>query len=165
LSQGTSPSGSYDEGSRSTLSNFPKAATRTRRKRNSDSEDEDYVAIEEEVSSKKKVVKKEFGTVASCRWETTPVGSLGSLLRLAGVGLCEDRVWQSAHKSFTQVRAAGTRKTLILLVCVLRCCCVLELAAVALVRSRVPEKPSRFEHWGAREGFRKNSLRSRGRTR
>ena len=41
LSQGTSPFGSYDEGSRSTPSNFPKAATRQRKKRTSDSEDED----------------------------------------------------------------------------------------------------------------------------
>ena len=56
LSEGTSPSSSYDEGSRSTPGNLPKAATRTRRKRNSDSEDEDYVAAEEEVSSKKKVL-------------------------------------------------------------------------------------------------------------
>ena len=62
LSEGTSPSSSYDEGSRSTPSNFPKAATRTRKKRTSDSEDEDYVATEEEVSSKKKVLKKEYGT-------------------------------------------------------------------------------------------------------
>nr|XP_020198993.1 uncharacterized protein LOC109784802 [Aegilops tauschii subsp. strangulata] len=67
LSEGTSPCGSYDEGSRSTPSNLPKATTRTRRKRNSDSEDEDYVALEEEVSSKKKVVKKEFGTTASTK--------------------------------------------------------------------------------------------------
>ena len=67
LSEGTSPSGSYDEGSRSTPSNLPKAATRHRRKRNSDSEDEDYVAAEEKASSKKKVVKKEFGTVASTK--------------------------------------------------------------------------------------------------
>nr|XP_020173600.1 nucleolin-like [Aegilops tauschii subsp. strangulata] len=59
LSEGTSPSGSYDEGSRSTPSNFPKAATRQRKKRNSDSEDEDFV-IEEEVTSKKKVLKKEY---------------------------------------------------------------------------------------------------------
>ena len=59
LSEGTSPSGRYDEGSRSTPSNLPKAAARTRRKRNSDSEDEDYVAVEEEVTSKK-VLKKEY---------------------------------------------------------------------------------------------------------
>ncbi|XP_020155962.1 uncharacterized protein [Aegilops tauschii subsp. strangulata] len=65
LSDGTTPSGSYDEGNRSTPSNLPKAATRHGRKRNYDSEDEDYVAAEEEVNSKKKVVKKEFGTVAS----------------------------------------------------------------------------------------------------
>ena len=37
LSEGTSLSSSYDEGSRSTPSNLPKAATRTRRKRNSES--------------------------------------------------------------------------------------------------------------------------------
>ena len=68
LSEGTSPSDSYDEGSRSTPSILPKAATRQRRKKNSDSEDEDYVAAEEEVSmQKKKVVKKEFGTTASTK--------------------------------------------------------------------------------------------------
>ena len=50
LSEGISPSGDYDEGSRSTPSNLPIAATRQRRKRNFDSEDEDYVAAEEEVS-------------------------------------------------------------------------------------------------------------------
>ena len=53
-----SPSGSYDEGSRSTPSNLPKAATRHRRKRNSDSEDEDYVAVEQEVGSKKRLSRK-----------------------------------------------------------------------------------------------------------
>ena len=37
---------------------MPKAATRSRKKRTSESEDEDYVAIEEEVRSKKKVLKK-----------------------------------------------------------------------------------------------------------
>ena len=37
------------------------------RKTNSDSEDEDYVAVEEEVSSKKKVAKKEFVTAASTK--------------------------------------------------------------------------------------------------
>lgn len=65
LSEGTSPSSSYDEGSRSTPSNLPKAATRTRKRRNSDSEDEDYVAAEEEVSSKKKVLKKEYAAAAT----------------------------------------------------------------------------------------------------
>ena len=68
LSEGTSPSRSYDEGSRSTPSNLPKAATRSRKKKTSDSEDEDYVAVEEEVSSKKKVLKKEYGSAAT----TTP---------------------------------------------------------------------------------------------
>ena len=67
LSEGTSPSSSYDEGSRSTPSNLPKAATRTRKKRTSDSEDEDYVAVEDEAASKKKVAKKEFGTTTSTK--------------------------------------------------------------------------------------------------
>ena len=57
LSEGTSPSSSYDEGIRSTPSNLPKAATRTRKKRTSDSEDEDYVAVEDEATSKEKVLK------------------------------------------------------------------------------------------------------------
>ena len=43
MSEGTSPSSSYDEGSRSTPSNLPKAATRTRKKRTSEPEDEDYM--------------------------------------------------------------------------------------------------------------------------
>ena len=67
MSEGTSPSSSYDEGSRSTPSNLPKAATRSRKKRTSYSEDEDYVATEEEVSSKKKVLKKEYGTAAAVK--------------------------------------------------------------------------------------------------
>ena len=52
MSEGTSPSSSYDEGSRSTPSNLPKAATKARKKRTSNSEDEDYVA-EEEATSKR----------------------------------------------------------------------------------------------------------------
>ena len=67
LSEGTSPSSSYDEGSRSTPSNLPKAATRTRKKRTSDSEDEDYVVVEDEATSKKKVLKKEYGTAAATK--------------------------------------------------------------------------------------------------
>ena len=67
MSEGTSPSSSYDEGSRSTPSNLPKAATRARKKRTSDSKDEDYVAAEDEAISKRKVVKKEFGTTASTK--------------------------------------------------------------------------------------------------
>ena len=68
MSQGTSPSSTLDDGSRSTPSNLPKAATRQRWKNFFDSEDEDYVAAEEEVNSKKKkVVKKEFGTAASTK--------------------------------------------------------------------------------------------------
>ena len=50
MSEGTSPSSSSDDGSRSTPSNLPKAATRQRKKRTSDSEDEDYVAEEEATS-------------------------------------------------------------------------------------------------------------------
>ena len=61
LSEGTSSSTS-DEGSRSTPSNLPKAATRQRRKRTSDSEDEDYKAEEDEATSKKVVLKKEYGS-------------------------------------------------------------------------------------------------------
>ena len=67
LSEGTSPSSSYDEGSRSTPSNLPKAATRTRKKKTSDSEDEDYVAVEDEATSRKKVLKKEYGTTATVK--------------------------------------------------------------------------------------------------
>ena len=52
MSEGTSPSSSSDDGSRSTPSNLPKAATRQKKKRTSDSEDEDYVA-EEEATSKR----------------------------------------------------------------------------------------------------------------
>ena len=67
LSEGSDPSSSYDEGSRSTPSNLPKAATRTRKKRTSDSEDEDYVAVEDEGTSKKKVLKKEYGTATATK--------------------------------------------------------------------------------------------------
>ena len=56
MSEGTSPSSTSDEGSRSTPSNLPKAATRARRKRTPDSEDEDYVAAEDEATSKKLVL-------------------------------------------------------------------------------------------------------------
>ena len=63
MSEGTSPAESYDDGSRSTPSNLPKATTRQSKKRTSDSEDEDFVASEE-VTSNKKVVKKEFGLAA-----------------------------------------------------------------------------------------------------
>nr|XP_020156225.1 triadin-like [Aegilops tauschii subsp. strangulata] len=67
LSEGTSPSNiSYDDGSRSTPNNLPKATTRTRKKRTSESEDEDFV-IEEEVTSKKKVIKKEYVAAAATR--------------------------------------------------------------------------------------------------
>ena len=66
LSEGTSPS-TTDEGSRSTPRNLPKAATRQRRKRNSDSEDEDYKAEEDEATSKKVVLKKEYGSAHSTK--------------------------------------------------------------------------------------------------
>lgn len=57
LSEGTSPSRSSDDESRSTPSNPPKAATRHRKKRTSESEHEDYIA-DEEVTCKKKLIKK-----------------------------------------------------------------------------------------------------------
>ena len=61
MSEGTSPSSSSDEGSRSTPSNLPKAATRQRKKRTSESDDEDYVE-EEEATSKRVVLEKEHGS-------------------------------------------------------------------------------------------------------
>ena len=67
MSEGTSPSSSYDEGSRSTPSNLPKAATRTRKKKTSDCEHEDYVAVEDEATSRKKVLKKEYGIAAASK--------------------------------------------------------------------------------------------------
>ena len=67
LSEGTGPSSTSDEGSRSTPSNLHKAATRTRKKRTSGSEDEDYVAVEEEATSKRKVLKKEYDTAATTK--------------------------------------------------------------------------------------------------
>ena len=54
MSEGTSPSSSFDEGSRSTPNNLPKVATRTKKKRTSDSEDEDYVAVEDEATQRRK---------------------------------------------------------------------------------------------------------------
>ena len=67
MSEGTSPSSTSDEGSRSTPRNLPKAATRARKKKTSESEDEDYVAVEDEATSKKKVVKKEYGSAAATK--------------------------------------------------------------------------------------------------
>ena len=64
VSEGTSPSSSYDEGSRSTPNNLPKAATRTRKKKTSESEDEDYVATKDDATSKKKVLNKECSSAA-----------------------------------------------------------------------------------------------------
>ena len=46
---------------------MPKAATRARKKRTSNSEDEDYVTAKDEAISKRKFVKKEFGTAASTK--------------------------------------------------------------------------------------------------
>ena len=67
MSEGTSPSSTSDEGSRSTPSNLPKAATKQRKKRTLDSEDEDYVAIDDEATSKKKVLKREFASAAAIK--------------------------------------------------------------------------------------------------
>ena len=64
LSEGTSPSSSSDDGSRSTPSNLPKAATRTRKKKTSDSEDEDYRAEEDEATCKKVVHNKVLSSTA-----------------------------------------------------------------------------------------------------
>ena len=66
LSEGTSPS-TTDEGSRSTPSNLPKAATRQRKKRTSDSDDEDYRAEEDEATSKKVVLKKEYASAKNTK--------------------------------------------------------------------------------------------------
>ena len=44
LSEGSDPSSTSNVGNRSTPSNLPKAATRSRKKRTSESQDEDYVA-------------------------------------------------------------------------------------------------------------------------
>ena len=62
MSEGTNPSSSSDDGSRSTPSNLPKDATRANKKRTSESEDKDYVAEEEETTSKRNL-KKEYGTL------------------------------------------------------------------------------------------------------
>ena len=67
MSEGSDPSSSYDEGSRSTPSNLPKAATRTRKKRTSESEDEDYMAEEDEATSKKVVLKKEYASAKNTK--------------------------------------------------------------------------------------------------
>ena len=67
MSEGTSPSSTSDDGSRSTPSNLPKVATRARRKRTSDSKDEDYVAVEDEATSKKIVLKKEYGSAKATK--------------------------------------------------------------------------------------------------
>ena len=67
MSEGTSPSSTSDDGSRSTPSNLPKAATRARKKKTSESEDEYYVAVEDEATSKKKVLKKEYGSGATTK--------------------------------------------------------------------------------------------------
>ena len=69
MSEGTSPSSSYDDGNRSTDNNLPKAATRARKKKTSDSKDEDYVAVEDEATSRKKVLNKEYGTTAATKPE------------------------------------------------------------------------------------------------
>jgi hypothetical protein len=67
LSEGTSPSNSsYGEGSRSTPSNLPKAATRQRKKITLESKDEDFV-VDEEVTSKKKVLKKEHAAATATK--------------------------------------------------------------------------------------------------
>ena len=63
MSEGSDPSSTSHDGSRSTPSNLPKAATRQRKKRTSDSEDEDYVA-EEEATSKRVPMSKARSSTA-----------------------------------------------------------------------------------------------------
>ena len=65
MSEGTSPSSSSDEGSMSTPSNLPKAGTKTRKKKTFDTDDEDFVA--DEATSKKKVLRKEYGTTEATK--------------------------------------------------------------------------------------------------
>ena len=67
MSKGTCPSSTSDDVSMSTPSNLPKASTRHRRKRTSDLEDEDYKAKEYEATSKKVVLKKEYGSSHSTK--------------------------------------------------------------------------------------------------
>ena len=64
MSEGTSPSSTSDEGSRSTPSNLPKAATKQRKKRTSDTKDEDYRAEEDDATSKKVVHKQVLSLTA-----------------------------------------------------------------------------------------------------
>src|SRR3954463_15446705 len=66
MSEGTSPSSSSDDGSRSTPSNLPKAAPRKRKERTSASEDAEYGA-KEEATSKIVVLKKEYGPAAAIK--------------------------------------------------------------------------------------------------
>ena len=58
MSEDTSPSSTSDEGSRSTPSNLPKAATRQRKKRTSDSEDEDDPSSVQAQEKKEKARKE-----------------------------------------------------------------------------------------------------------
>ena len=61
------------------------------------------------------------------------MGSQESLLQLQGAGLREERILQLAHSSFTQVRAAKMRKTLLLLWWII---CLYSSASVELQKSR-----------------------------
>ena len=70
LNASSSPKGNYYEGERSSLE-FPKAATRVRKKRNSVNEDEDFVASEATSNKKKVVLAKEYGTSGSSRQSAT----------------------------------------------------------------------------------------------
>jgi hypothetical protein len=66
LSAGSSPEESYHEGERSSP-DLPKAATRSRKKKNSDDEDKDFVAKEVIPKKKKTVIAKEYDTGSSAR--------------------------------------------------------------------------------------------------
>ena len=67
MSEGSDPSSTSDDGSRSTPSNLPKATTRSRKKRTSESEDEDYMAEEDEATSRKVVLKKEYASAKNTK--------------------------------------------------------------------------------------------------
>ena len=78
LNVGSSRAESYDEGSRSTPSNLPKAAKRTRKKKGSESKDEDFHP-DEVASKKKKVLPNEYGTAASSRPSSNDKNAVGKV--------------------------------------------------------------------------------------
>ena len=53
----------------------------------------------------------EVGPAVVCQWETTPMGSLESLLRLRGTGIVR-RAGLAVDKEVTQVQAGKMRRSL-----------------------------------------------------